>query len=156
MSGEFTDRPFPRGVLIAVGTLLTLIILAIAAFRLLGLDPAPLPLASAVETRDLRFVAIQPTGISDQGVEVWDHRTGALLETLPPGEEGFIRGVLRSIGRDRRSRDLDPATPFQVARRTDGAITLEDLGTGLVIDLRAFGVSNVAAFERFLPPAGTP
>ena len=44
-------------------------------------------------------------GVSDDGsVTIYDWDSGAELQTLAPGEGSFIRGVLRSLVRERRSR----------------------------------------------------
>jgi putative photosynthetic complex assembly protein len=146
---ELHDRPFPRGVLIAVASLIGFTILAVAIARLAGFDPSQEPVSPAVAVRDLNFVEI------DQGhLAVYDASSGALLETLPPGEDGFIRGVLRTLARERRMHEVAPDGPYRVSLRENGRFTLEDPTTEFFIDLRAFGPTNEAAVGRFLsaPP----
>jgi putative photosynthetic complex assembly protein len=81
---------------------------------------------------------------------VYDARDGVLLAELPPATNGFIRGVLRSLVRERRSQDQGDDAPFRLARHQNGRLTLEDLATGRLIDLRAFGVTNEGAFGALL------
>jgi putative photosynthetic complex assembly protein len=146
---ELHDRPFPRGVLIAIASLIAFTILAVAIARLTGYDPSQAPLSPAVTVRDLRFVEI---GQGD--LAVYDAATGALLETLPPGEDGFIRGLLRTLARERRMHRVDADGPFRLSLRENGRFTLEDQTTEFFVDLRAFGPTNEAAVGRFLsaPP----
>ncbi|AHF04827.1 phosphonoacetaldehyde hydrolase [Marichromatium purpuratum 984] len=145
MSDPFGERPFPRGVLIAVAILLGSIILMISIARLTGMSPEQIPVAPAVETRDLRFES-QPEDV----LAVYDDATGELIETFAPVEGGFVRGVLRSMGRERMLHQAEAGAPFQVARRADGAITLEDPETEILIRLRAFGESNEGVFAELL------
>lgn len=149
---DFHDRPFPRGVLIAVASLIGLTILAIAVARLSGFDPSQGPRPAEVAGRDLLFVA------AEQGdLAVRDAASGALLATLPAGEDGFIRGVLRTLARERRKHDVDPDAPFRLSLREDGHVALEDRTTDFYVDLQAFGATNEAAFARFLsPPQASP
>ncbi|MCG6897627.1 MAG: phosphonoacetaldehyde hydrolase [Thiocapsa sp.] len=144
---EFHDRPFPRGVLIAVASLIGFTILAIAVARLSGFDPSQGPRPAEVAGRDLLFIEI------GQGeLAVHDAASGSLLETLPAGEDGFIRGVLRTLARERRIHDVEPDAPFRLSLREDGHVTLEDRTTDFFVDLKAFGATNEAAFGRFLSP----
>ena len=83
-------------------------------------------------------------------VYVWDASSNLLLDSLQPGTENFIRGVLRGLARERRSHSLDRGIPFRLARHGDGRLTLQDLATGRRIDLQAFGATNVGSFRRLL------
>ena len=83
-------------------------------------------------------------------VYIWDASGDTMIGSIAPGTENFIRGVLRSFARDRRSRSLDSLTPFRLARHGDGRLTVEDLATGRQIDLQAFGPTNFGAFQRLL------
>lgn len=148
MSDPFGERPFPRGVLIAVAILLGSIILAIAIARIMGVDPEQIPLSEAVEVRELRFVERE-----DGTLAVHDVASGQVVRVLEVTEGGFVRGVLRTMARERMLHRADPDGPFSVARRADGYITLEDPGTGILLRLRAFGPSNEGAFAELLAAA---
>lgn len=149
MSDPFGERPFPRGVLIAVAILLGSIILMIAIARITGYDPEQIPLTAVSESRDLRFESRD-----DGTLAVRDLANDDIVRVLEPTEGGFIRGVLRTMARERMLHRADADGPFQVARRADGHITLEDPGTGILLRLRAFGVDNEGAFAELLPAPG--
>ncbi len=81
MSEAFNNRPFPRGVLIAVAALLSFIIVMISIARLTGMKMELAPVTPEVQTREIKFLDL-PEG----ALGVYDAATGTLLETLPPGE----------------------------------------------------------------------
>jgi putative photosynthetic complex assembly protein len=85
----------------------------------------------------------------DGGVRVEDGVTGETLTVLY-GEQGFVRGALRALTRERYSRGIGPAAPFELIARADGRVTLLDPSTGQRVDLESFGPTNVAEFSRFL------
>ena len=151
MSDEFVYRPFPRGPLIAVAVMLGFLILMVGYARITGTKAELAPLPPVVESRDIRFV-----DLPDGSLAVHDVATGALIQTLPPGREGFIRGVLRSLERQRKGHKATLAEPFHLTRRQDGNMTLEDPTTGILLDLKAFGHTNATAFAPFLPPPSAP
>ena len=72
------------------------------------------------------------------------------VTVLAPGSNGFIRGVLRGLVRERKRRGIGAETPFRLSYLTDGRLLLADPATGRVIDLGAFGPTNTAAFARLL------
>jgi len=85
----------------------------------------------------------------DGGVRVEDGVTGETLTVLH-GEQGFVRGALRALTRERYSRGIGSAAPFELIARVDGRVTLFDPSTGQRVDLESFGPTNVAEFARFL------
>ncbi len=97
------------------------------------------------ETRSIVFV-----DRDDGGVEVLESGRAAPLAVLAPGTNGFVRGALRGLVRERKRRLIGPETPFLLMRRTDGRLVLEDRATGAVIDLAAFGPSNAEPFIRLM------
>jgi len=66
------------------------------------------------------------------------------------GEQGFLRGTLRALARERRMRNLTSEAPFELALHQDGRLTITDTLTGKGIDLEAFGPDNVAVFANIL------
>ncbi len=147
---DMHDQPFPRGILIAIASLVGFTILAVGVARLTGFDPSQAPLSPAVQVRDLRFVEV-----GEGELAVYDDATDALLEKLPPQGDGFIRGVLRTLARERRMHSVDPDGPYRLSLRENGRYTLEDLTTDFFVDLRAFGPTNEAAVGRFLSASPT-
>jgi putative photosynthetic complex assembly protein len=84
-----------------------------------------------------------------------DGRTGALVASVQ-GEQGFLRGALRALSRERRARGLGPEQPFQLIARPDGRLTLVDPVTDQRIDLESFGPINAGKFASLLEPAPRP
>lgn len=153
MSDAFGQRPFPRGALIAVATLLGFVILMVSIARLTGTTMELAPVADEVQVRQIGFVEFD-----DGSLAIRDAATGDLIQTLAAEEGGFIRGVLRSMARQRKGYHADLSAPFHLARRASGHLTFMDPITGIRLELRAFGASNEAAFAQLLPalPATNP
>ncbi len=150
MSDPFADRPLPRAPLRGAVALALLSLAAVAFVRVTGIGAVVTPPPPIVAERELRFED-RPAG----GVAVYDARDGTLVELLTPGGDGFVRGALRSMARERRSHGIGAEPPFRLAAHVDGRLTLEDLATGRRIDLAAFGPTNAGAFARFLKPRDT-
>jgi putative photosynthetic complex assembly protein len=131
-------------MLIGAGLLIAFSLLAAAFSRYTGIDTYP-PTAAKVATRDLRFED-RPDG----SVAITDARDGRTVEVLVPGTGGFLRATLRGLARERHRDDVGPTAPFRLTQWADKRLTLEDPSTGRRVDLEAFGVSNVQAFERLL------
>ena len=85
----------------------------------------------------------------DGGVRVEDGVTGKTLTVLQ-GEQGFVRGTLRALTRERYSRGIGSEVPFELIARVDGRVTLFDPSTGQRVDLESFGPTNTGEFARFL------
>jgi putative photosynthetic complex assembly protein len=101
--------------------------------------------AQPAATRDLRFA-----DRADGAVVVTDARTGRQIEVVEPGTEGFVRGAMRGLVRQRRIADIGPDLPFRLSTWHDGRITLQDTATGNTMELHAFGRTNAEAFLRLL------
>ena len=77
-----------------------------------------------------------------------------IVSVIEPGQQtGFIRGVMRGLARDRRSRGIGNAPPFNLTLWRDGELSLTDSATRRSIELTAFGSTNRAAFAALLPHA---
>ncbi len=130
-----------------LGSLLLLVLLAVGWARWQGVtvrfEDAP-PLWQ----RELRFVDA-PNG----DVLALDASNGAAVARFA-GEQGFVRGTLRALARERNRRGLGADAPLQLVAQSDGRLTLHDPATGERIGLEAFGSSNLAVFAT-LQPAGT-
>ena len=138
-----TPDNFPRWVLWTTGLLLVCILGAVALVRITGNGPDQLAAATITE-RSLRF-----EDSPDGGVAVIDGDTGKLL-TVMSGQQGFLRGALRALTRDRTARKIGSEQPFKLISRTDGRLTLFDPMSGQRIDLESFGPTNAAVFVPFL------
>lgn len=145
------DRTLPRGALVGAAALIALSLGLVAAARLVGYQPARPPSSAVVERRDLRFVD-RPDG----AVLVYSGADGRLVDTLQPGTNGFVRGVLRGLARERRADHVSAEPPFRLTRWADGRLSLDDPSTGRHVDLEVFGPTNAGAFARILIASDAP
>jgi putative photosynthetic complex assembly protein len=127
--------------------------MGLAILALVGLTIAPLPSVrgpdgAAAPRSERNFLAADR---ADGAVVITDSATGREVLVVAPGEDGFIRGTLRGLARDRRMRDLGPEAPFRLVAWSDGRLTLDDPATGRRLDLLAFGQTQAEAFARLLP-----
>ena len=109
-----------------------------------GRSDAP---ASVLRARTLD-VTTQPDG----AVDLMDAATGRLAGHVSGEGDSFIRGVLHSTERMRRVHGVDAGAPYRLTALSNGRLVLEDLGTGLQVDLEAFGQANAGAFAELLAP----
>ena len=72
---------------------------------------------------------------------------------MMPGEDAFIRAVLRGFVRDRHAMKISNEAPFRLYRLVDTRLVIEDTATKKRINLRAFGPTQQEAFARLLPTA---
>jgi putative photosynthetic complex assembly protein len=133
----------PRGVLLAIGLLLLVSLVATAAVRWSGVTIHS-PDASTLASRTLRF-----EDGADGSVMVIDARTGRTAAQLS-GEQGFLRGALRAMARERKRSGFGAEQPFELISRSDGRLTLVDPVTDQRIDLESFGPTNAGVFARLL------
>jgi putative photosynthetic complex assembly protein len=143
--GMANDRRFPRGALVSAAVLVALSLGAAGFARLSGIGLSQAPEGTAVQSRVLRFA-----DRADGAVVVYDVRSERVAAVLPPETNGFVRGVMRSLVRERRREDVGSEPPFLLTRWSDGRLSIEDVATRERIELTAFGQTNVAAFARFL------
>ena len=141
-----TDALIPRWAMRAVAALLALLLIGIGSARLSGWDPSVKPGALLLE-RSLRF-----TDAADGAIVVTDVIEARTLATMR-GEQGFLRGVLRGLARDRRQHGVGAEAPYLLSLHDDGRLLITDPSTGQRIDLASFGVDNAAVFSQWLPTA---
>ncbi len=142
------NETFPRGALLATGAMLLVVVGGTAAVRLSRLysPSAPIIAPAAAASVDLRFADQK-----DGSILVTEAGRGTTVAVLAPDTNGFVRGVMRGMARDRLSRRLGPAMPFRLSRDAAGRLWMQDLATRRLVDLEAFGGDNRAAFADFLP-----
>ncbi|MEE4191962.1 MAG: photosynthetic complex assembly protein PuhC [Halieaceae bacterium] len=128
-----------------LGGIVVLALLSVVSARWTGIGQAPQKAAAVVSSCQLRF----EDGAAGS-VEVYDWQGGALLASFPSGDGSFVRGVLRSMTRERRGLAAGSEQPFRLARHSDGALTIRDEFTGHTILLNAFGPTNAAVFADLL------
>jgi putative photosynthetic complex assembly protein len=146
---EIDKEKFPTLALYAAGAI---IVLAVGAAAMARYDAAKYPLEvtqiqePVAQTVDLTF-----DDQDDGSVLVKDASTRAVIMTLRPGEDAFIRAVIRGFVRDRNARKLGKDIPFRLYRLVDTRLVVEDIATHRRVHLRAFGPTQQAAFARLLP-----
>lgn len=138
--------PFRTWPILAAGLLVVIAIGAALVGRLAGVGTLALPASPTVRSVDLVF-----SDHRDGSVRVVNAADSRLVLTVPPGEGGFMRGVMRGLARDRKMRGLGPDLPFRLERRENGMLILLDPATGREIALGSFGPTNLEAFSQLLP-----
>jgi len=101
--------------------------------------------AAAVSVREFRF-----EDRADGSIAVLDASGRQLVDTVAPGTNGFLRGTLRGLARERKRQGVGPEVPFRMVGHADGKLTLEDPGTGRRVDLGSFGPTNAAVFAQIM------
>ena len=157
MSTHSHANMLPRGTVVTAGALVLFALAATATVRIAHLPVAASPAAvraSAHEvplsTRNLRFA-----DRADGAVVITDADHGDTAMIIAPGQQtGFIRGVMRGLARDRRTRGIGHQPPFQLSLWPDGQLSLTDTATGRSIELTAFGSTNRASFLPLLKAGG--
>jgi putative photosynthetic complex assembly protein len=103
-------------------------------------------IVAPTQTRMLRFID-QPDG----SINVIDKSNDQLVQNFS-GEQGFVRGTLRSLVRERKVRGVDASTEraFELIAHSNGRLTLRDPVTGATIALESFGPTNMAVFADLM------
>jgi putative photosynthetic complex assembly protein len=142
---------FPRAPLLILGSLVVCTVVSVAVVRLTGLGAAHAPDAAPIQVREFRF-----EDRADGSIVVLDASGQQVLDRVPPGSQGFLRGTMRGLARERKRQGVSPDLPFRMTGRADGKLTLEDPGTGRRVDLGSFGPTNAAVFAHIMySPAAT-
>ena len=140
---EMPERRTSRFPAIAVALLLMGTFVTIGVSRLQG-NTQEVTAEPARKIRQLRFVD-QPDG----AVAAIDVTSGQLVQRYE-GEQGFLRGTLRAMARQRKLNGVGPAEPFELILHADGRLTLHDPATGTKIALESFGSRNIGVFAQLL------
>jgi putative photosynthetic complex assembly protein len=138
---------FPRAALYGAGGLLLAVLVAVGLFGQSA--PAPRDLSGAHHAVALIF-----EDRADGAVVVRHPATGEILQVFDPGTNGFVRGAMRGLARERKRREIGAEVPFTLVLWPTGHLSLEDTATNASIDLSAFGPSNFAPFAEILSADG--
>lgn len=149
MNATIDDPVLPRKALLAIGAVLLITFLGAAAVRLTGTEIRT-ENAPVLQMRELRFEDRR-----DGGVDVIDAASQRVIHTMT-GENGFFRGALRGLARERKRNGMGSERPFELTGHADGRLTLLDPTTGTQVDLGSFGPTNAAVFAQFLNDAPAP
>jgi putative photosynthetic complex assembly protein len=133
----------PRHIGVALGLVMFASLSLVAVVRWSGAEIRYADSPSQ-QVRLLRFED-RPNG----DIGVVNAQTGADVAQFS-GEQGFLRGALRAMARERKRRDLGPMEPFELHARTDGRLTLIDPATHMRLDLESFGPTNAGLFAQML------
>lgn len=101
-----------------------------------------------VAERALRFEDLQGGDIG-----IFDGASGERIDTIAPGQDNFMRGMVRALVRERRKAGIGREQPFRLRLHRDGHLLLADPATGERLDLGSFGSENIGDFARLLPTA---
>jgi putative photosynthetic complex assembly protein len=142
LTRKATPDHFPQWVLYCAAGIIAFSLISVGLVRITGNGPDQKAAAPTVQ-RSLVF-----QDHHDGGVRVEDGVTGKTLAVLH-GEQGFVRGTLRALTRERYSRGIGSELPFELIARVDGRVTLFDPSTGQRVDLESFGPTNTGEFARF-------
>ena len=144
----YESAGLPRPVRIAAVALVVAAILIAAIGRWTGAGHITIAGVTPTNVRAISFV-----DRADGGVAAIDPVTRDNIATFEPGTNGFVRGALRALARQRRLDGIGPEQPFRLTRWSDGRLTLDDPATRSHVELDGFGGTNVAAFASLLPAA---
>lgn len=137
--------PLPKALLIGAALLIGTTLVSTAIGRLTGVGTTMTPHAELVDSRSLHF-----SDRADGGVDVVDTDSGVSVYVVPPGTNGFLRGVLRGMSRVRKLEGVGPEPSYVLTRWNDGRLSLADPSTGREVNLEPFGPDNYRVFARLL------
>ena len=136
---------FPRWFLFGVGALVLATIAFTAFGRLTGYG-----VTRVAETALIGSVDIWFEDQDNKTMLVRRASDNAILEVLPADGGGFMRGVVRSLFRQRLLGNIERTQPFRLSQRQDQKLFIVDLSVGSKMELDGFGPSNTLSIARIL------
>jgi putative photosynthetic complex assembly protein len=149
------EQTMPKGALasalVLVGTALALT--ALVKVGVLSREAIPAAARTEAHVAPALVRQLSFTDRGDGAVVVRDVSTGETVRVLMDGVpgNGFVRGVMRGMARERHIRGVGMAPPFTLTLWKNGTLSLDDKATGRSIELGSFGPDNRAAFAALLP-----
>ncbi len=149
--GSAATMNVPRPALIMAGLLVLVVFALVISARVFGVGASHEPTAAVLAERQLTF-----TDAKDGGIIVEDAKTHTVAAMLPPATNGFIRGALRALTRERALAGIGREQPFRLVRYVDGRLVLHDPATTQHITITSFGPTQIESFDRLLVIGPTP
>ncbi|MEM6610602.1 MAG: photosynthetic complex assembly protein PuhC [Pseudomonadota bacterium] len=143
MNAQTQDTRTPKMPLVAIAVLVACVTAFVGIARLTGIGVADVSDEPFVERMQVRFL-----DEADGGVGAYEPETDAVLHVFQPGEGGFVRTALRSLGLNRRKLGIGPQPPYELHKSATGHVVLFDPTTQKSITLDAFGDANEADFAQ--------
>ncbi|CAA2141225.1 photosynthetic complex assembly protein PuhC [Hyphomicrobium sp. ghe19] len=137
---------FPPAPLIYAAALVLSALAVASGARVSGVGTTHLDYTNPLVSRDLLF-----DDASGGSILIKDAHSGELIDTIVPGNDGFVRAVMRVIARERLIAGGAKTTPFTLTRWDNGRLTISDPANGKKTELVGFGASNEQAFAKLLP-----
>ncbi|MDX2308673.1 MAG: photosynthetic complex assembly protein PuhC [Hyphomicrobium sp.] len=141
MAEHVATEPFPKSALYAAGALIAASIALAMAAKLFDIGSTRIAFAPATQVMPLKF-----EDLPDGSIGIRHGASGDSIATLAPGQNGFVRVVMRGLARDRMLAGIGSETPVELVALEDGRYVLRDPTTDRVVTLDAFGHENEAAF----------
>lgn len=147
MSTPYRETLIGNTPMIAAAALVLTCVGAVGAVQA-GWIPLPKVEAAALEapalTRQVRFED-RPDG------SVIVRAVGSGRDVvIAPDSGSFVRGVARTLTRERQMRGIGAEAPFVMSEDLNGALSLSDPATGRTVKIDAFGPDNRASFRDLL------
>ena len=139
MATHSAPAPFNPMLLLAAAALSSLVLVGAARWNGATVPQFDSPVTGS---RSLQF-----EDTASGAVAVHETQSGAEV-ALFEGEQGFVRGVLRAIARERKLRGVDHRAPLLLQNHADGSLSLFDALTGERIHLESFGHTQRATFAQ--------
>lgn len=135
----------PKPALYMAGALIVTVFALAVSARVFGVGAAREVPTTVLVERALRF-----QDAANHGITVIDAGSGKVAAELPPGSNGFLRGALRALTRERRKAGIGEEVAFRLVRYTDGRLVLHDPATSQHITITSFGPTQVESFDNLL------
>ena len=145
MAAASVGTTFPRWFLISIGGLLMTALAATGLVQLTGIGASRVMETQVAASIDLWFDP-QPDG----SMLVRHATDGATLEVLAADGGGFMRGVARSLLRQRQLSNAEKTLPFTLSQREDRRFFIRDTELGSKMELDGFGPTNTLSVARIL------
>jgi len=135
----------PKPALVMAAAMIVVVFSLAISARLFGFGAFKETAVAVLAERQLTF-----TDVKDGGIIVEDATTHAIAAQLPPASNGFLRGALRALTRERNLAGIGREQPFRLVRYVDGRLVLHDPATTQSVTITSFGETQIESFDRLL------